>query len=255
MAIPLIGAGLAVDVQVFSPGLLPGLQLWLDANDSATLFQDSAGSTPALSDGDPIGRWADKSGNARHATQSDGTKKLALRTALQNGLNVSQFDGVNDYLDFTPFAIQYGHAWIAYSTPDLGGDKALLARSVGPGLYSSLNGFYSSAGTFYGNKRPSIYYYMAGASQDQSVQVNETVILAKAVRFSWLSNSMSVRVNEGTPASSSLAASPLGNWLTVGGNPHFFHGEICEIAITTTAPTQENIDNMNTYLMNKWGIL
>jgi hypothetical protein len=57
----------------FSPKSISGLALWLDASDATTLFQDAAATTPATATNDPVGAWLDKSGNARHATQSTAT--------------------------------------------------------------------------------------------------------------------------------------------------------------------------------------
>ena len=82
---------------LFSPSQISGLQLWLDASDSTTLLQSSGGS-PAISDGDPVGYWGDKSGNGRHATQTDGASKPALKTAIKNGKNTVRTDGANDCL-------------------------------------------------------------------------------------------------------------------------------------------------------------
>lgn len=76
----------------FSPAL------WLDANDPATLFQNSTLTTPATADGDPVGGWKDKSGNARHLTQATSSKRPTLKTNIQNGLPVVRGDGVDDFL-------------------------------------------------------------------------------------------------------------------------------------------------------------
>ena len=62
MSVPLLGAGLAVDVLPFTPASISGLQLWLDASDSGTLFQNSNGTTAAAADGDPVGYWVIKAG-------------------------------------------------------------------------------------------------------------------------------------------------------------------------------------------------
>lgn len=97
MSLPLLGAGMATDG--FSPLSISGLQFWVDAADSTTLYTDSALTTLAVSDGDVVGGWKDKSGNSRNALQTDGTKKPLLKTAIQNGRNVVRTDGVNDVLD------------------------------------------------------------------------------------------------------------------------------------------------------------
>ena len=99
MSVPLLGAGLAVDVLPFTPASISGLQLWLDASDASTLFQNSNGTTAATAAGDPVGYWGDRSGNGRNVTQSDGTMKPALTsTYSQNGIKGILGDGSNDYL-------------------------------------------------------------------------------------------------------------------------------------------------------------
>lgn len=58
------------------PLTIAGLFAWWDTSDLSTLFQDSAGATPVTATSDPVGRLADKSGNARHLIQSGvGTLK------------------------------------------------------------------------------------------------------------------------------------------------------------------------------------
>lgn len=117
MSLPLLGVGLSSPVTAFTPISIAGLQLWLDASDSTTLFSDSAGSTPATADGDPVGRWADKSANGRHATQSDGTKKPTLKLALENGRNAIQFDVSNDTISGTAGANYPRHTFTVMRFP------------------------------------------------------------------------------------------------------------------------------------------
>lgn len=69
--------------------------LWLDPSDSATVFQDSAGTIPAAI-GDPVGLILDKSGNSRHAMQTTTTKRPILMQ--ESGRTFLYFDGVDDCL-------------------------------------------------------------------------------------------------------------------------------------------------------------
>ncbi len=82
----------------FSPRSIPGLALWLDASDSATLFQNSDGTTPATASSDPVGYWGDKSGNGRHLTQatanlrglvftSSGRTRVDIPATLNSGFS------------------------------------------------------------------------------------------------------------------------------------------------------------------------
>ena len=60
-------------LSVFDPASLfaDGKQgMWLDPSDPSTLFQDAAGTIPVTTDGDPVGKVLDKSGNNNHATQT-----------------------------------------------------------------------------------------------------------------------------------------------------------------------------------------
>ena len=50
---------------ITSPAQVPGLQMWLDANDTSTLFQDSNATIPA-SNGSAVILWRDKSINSNH---------------------------------------------------------------------------------------------------------------------------------------------------------------------------------------------
>lgn len=76
----------------WTPAAAPGLKLWLDAADISTLAQNSDGSTPVTADNDPIGYWADKSGNGNHATQATTSAKPTYKTNIQNGQPVARFD-------------------------------------------------------------------------------------------------------------------------------------------------------------------
>lgn len=78
----------------FTPLALPGLALWLDASDAATLFIDDGLLNPVSNNLDPVGGWADKSGNGRHFTQATiGNKPLYRTNRSPNGLPAVNFNG------------------------------------------------------------------------------------------------------------------------------------------------------------------
>jgi len=95
---PILGArgGLAASAYgLFRPaGLQPvsGSAVWYDANDASTFTYSSS---------NIISQWSDKSGNARHATQTTVASQPTRETNIINGLPVVRFDGSNDFLDFT----------------------------------------------------------------------------------------------------------------------------------------------------------
>lgn len=54
--------------------------LWLDASDTTTMFTTHNGSTPSGAT-DVVGRWEDKSGNARHAVQTTDANRPVRGTS------------------------------------------------------------------------------------------------------------------------------------------------------------------------------
>lgn len=69
---------------------------WFDPSDKTTLWQDSAGTVPVTTDGQPVGRIRDLSGNGCHAIQTVSAARPVWRTA--GGLSWIEFDGVDDCL-------------------------------------------------------------------------------------------------------------------------------------------------------------
>lgn len=80
----------------FTPTSITGLQLWLDADDSTTLFDSTSGGAPVEANGS-VARWEDKSGNGTHVIQSTVNSRPILKTLQKNGKSGIYFDG-NDFL-------------------------------------------------------------------------------------------------------------------------------------------------------------
>jgi hypothetical protein len=70
---------------------------WYDPSDLSTLFQDSAGTTPVTTAGQPVGMMLDKSGRANHATQATA----AARPTYQTSPDRATLDKVDDRLSVT----------------------------------------------------------------------------------------------------------------------------------------------------------
>ena len=79
--------------RAFSPTEISGLALWLDASDGATLFQNSDGTVPATASSDPVGYWADKSGNGRHAVQATAGNRPTVGSSSTAGKNAVRNNG------------------------------------------------------------------------------------------------------------------------------------------------------------------
>lgn len=79
----------------FTPLSISGLRIWLKAD--AGTYQ-TAGGSPAVSDGDPVGQWQDQSGNGYHVTQATAGFRPTLKLAIRGSLPVIRFDGIDDSL-------------------------------------------------------------------------------------------------------------------------------------------------------------
>jgi hypothetical protein len=86
----------AAAAAAFAPTDVANLGLWLKAD--GTLWQDSARTTPATADGDPLGAADDYSGGAFHALQATGASRPTLKLNIRNGLPAMRLDGVDDEL-------------------------------------------------------------------------------------------------------------------------------------------------------------
>jgi hypothetical protein len=83
---------------------------WYDASDLSTLWQDAAGTTPVTTDGDPVGRIDDKSGNGNHLTQTTSSARPVFRES--GGLRYLYFGGSQWlYRDVGPYSS--GSFWLA----------------------------------------------------------------------------------------------------------------------------------------------
>jgi len=70
---------------------------WYGPSDLSTLFQDSAGTTPVTTAGQPVGLMLDNSGNDNHATQATE----AARPIYQTAPDRVTIDGVDDRMTVT----------------------------------------------------------------------------------------------------------------------------------------------------------
>lgn len=79
-----------------APLPLSGLACWYDPSDTASLFQDPAGTIPVTVDGTPVALVRDKSGNGHDMVQSSAAARPIYRaTGVQRWL---EFDGVDDVM-------------------------------------------------------------------------------------------------------------------------------------------------------------
>jgi hypothetical protein len=116
-----IGLGISLPLQQLSLGvsvawsplsLGAALQGWYDAGDPATLWADTAGTTPA---GDIVGvaRWDDKSGLARHLTQAGATARPTRDASFTP--SVLSTDGGDKIASSAFTAVSQPYSWVVVS--------------------------------------------------------------------------------------------------------------------------------------------
>jgi hypothetical protein len=236
----------------FSPRSIPGLALWLDASDASTLFQDAAATTPATATSDPVGAWLDKSGNARHATQSTAGNRPVIHSATQNNRKILSFDGSNDAL--------LGTGAQALKT----GMTVIGAYFSGAVNYSSLFAVGDSAagkrwisGSSLG--KIGIDYYTNSASVSASAS-NRTGITSFTLNPS--ANSLGIRM-DGAQVLSQASLSPAlaaytSDTFAVGTTPlaneQFFTGRVFELAVYNRVLSAAECRRVEQALGTKWGI-
>ena len=240
-----IGLGLAefkLGVASFSPVQISGMELWLDASDSSTLLQASGGSSSAA-DGDPVGEWKDKSGKARHLSQSDGTRKPALKTAIKNGRNAVRFDGTNDYLRTSAnYTINNPFTVFVVAIRRSGGDASY------PYLWD--NRFSNIAGMVWQLGGP--FAMGAGAWLTGASVANDSAVLLCGI----YNGSSSTLIQNGTSYTGDVGTSTF-SLITLGDNGALHRpmsGDVCEMAFYNGVVSANDRTKMINYLNEKWSI-
>jgi hypothetical protein len=249
-------AGAVSEMALWTPADIT-TALWLDAADSSTLFDAvSGGSTPAA-DG-AVARWEDKSGNARHATQSSSGSRPQRKTSLFNSLDSIRFDGSDDILlmDFGGSTSQPVYVFAATrkngNPADVNG-RVFHSSSSNSGesnVFLPLAALGASSGPIAGN-----YVWNFGSNVNSSAAFGST----HAIYATLASGSGSVIFRNGT---SSTTANPgtnaLQRYCSIGGRHHDglrnYNGDISEIIIVSAATATEDRQIIEGYLAHKWGL-
>ena len=272
----MIGTGIGLGVSgfnlariPFSPSSISGLQLWLDASDPATLYQSSGGSL-ASADGDPVGYWGDKSGNGRHAVQTDGTKKPALKLAIQNGKNVARWDGTNDFLSVTGSSSTMKFLHSADSTvfavfSSSVNNKCLLSTDnnsttvVGYGIYLSTTGGNIEHVITKGSAPIVIYHSpnIGSITAKCLLTVVSKPSNATAANRSLIAKNSGTQLAANTYTGTPVTSNSYGDF-TIGArsfsNDQNLNGDICEIVIFNSALDSNDKSRIENYLNAKWSI-
>jgi len=230
------------------------LVLWLDAQDSSTLFSDVAGTTAATNNG-RVARWNDKSGYSSHATNSTLSQQPVLQGSKFGGLSSLYFDVAGYGGDDLRFVKVVTHAqtqdvWVVADTTGMGTSyRAVMTRywvdSAGNRGWTP----YFGVNTDY---TPAVYRGAIEAKWAATVQ--------RAALFNWRvygASASAVRMDGGSDvADVSSTSGDLTYFLAVGlpnGNaqqPAAWYGSV----IIANNVSEDNRKRMEGYLAQRWGI-
>lgn len=234
--------------------------LWLDASDASTLYDATSGGSLVAADG-AIARFEDKSGNARHFTQSSSTLRTIRKTAIQNGLGVVRLDGTNDYMD--------SGAISAFATDQIADFVIVIWRNTTAANQHVFRSAYTSgastnSNTLHGVFRTSALAAAAHARTSTGSLVASTVTISSGTYLHssiWASDdTVTLRVDgAAATAGTGANASPSGHTNTrLGANSgtlgEYAAIDVCEWVRVLGGVSTDTRDRIEGYLAWKWGI-
>lgn len=237
----------------FTPLSLPGLTLWIDASDPSRLFQDSALTTPAAADADPVGGYMDKSLKGRNLAAA-GTARPLLKSAVQNGKNVLRFDGVNDLLSFTPTSLT---AWTVFIVVDINSKTSFGGVMQWSKPSNAVAGFMLvSDETGTANYTPEQVVISAAGAESAPKKRSAAYALPKTPELSVWTSTPTLTTNGAAQTIADGAtgwtnANAAGN---IGAGYAFLGMDLAELLVYDSVLSAASIAAVTTYLNAKWAL-
>jgi hypothetical protein len=209
-----------------------GLKLHLDASESSTITKDSS---------NLVSQWNDFSSQGNNISQATSSKQPLFVENVQNGRPVIRFDGSNDMLQRTtyvngaltqPNTVFYvgkigGNEDFTFASGTLGSENSVLTTGSNLTMY---------AGTIYG--------------------ADNAVTTLQQYTFLYNTTSSTMRVN-GTQTDTGSVGTHTMQGFTVGANytdAQWSAIDVCEILVYNGTLSDTNRDEIESYLMEKWGL-
>ncbi|MGZ3691650.1 MAG: hypothetical protein ACXVAX_09110 [Pseudobdellovibrio sp.] len=237
------------------------LLMWLDSTDATTVYQDTAGLTPA-GNGNTVGLWKDKSGYGADSSQATAANRPTYNT------------GVNTYINFsTNWSSTFNYMNSLLSMSGASGFNGAVGSmfamvnptSTGGNSYISIMGFRQTGGDFTGFSTPaatsygmdwytnSIYLWNTGA----------TITTGSNTIVGWTSTNgaQTVAVN-GTTYTNAGATTSIpsrATTLTIAndnccGNSRYFNGKIYELLVVKLNLTTALRQQIEGYIASKYSL-
>jgi len=245
---------------------IAGCQLWLDAADASTIFDATTGGSLVAADGG-VARWEDKSGNARHVTQSTAGNRPTRKTNQQNGRDTLLFDGSNDslvggdYLDGNTGSVT---AFCVLKRNGVNATHEIIGKGTDSGGWlfrfeggNKLNLSAWSDNTFANSTSVSSTNQFTATSYALAFFTFNAGSLGQAAfrrnGSSFAANSSQTGTGAVTPPNTSDNFQ-IGTQFYQGVDYFLFNGYIAEIIIYNSALSDADRSAVESYLISKWGI-
>lgn len=235
-----------------SPAAISGLQLWIDASDSSTLYDATTGGSLVAADG-TVARWEDKSGNARHFTQATSNVRPVRKTNVKNSLDAIAF--TNDWLG-SVFTYTVGSFFLVWNHP------TTVAGDAQPAIFGSR----SSSSDKVANGTLPLTMTMASATV-VAMDPSPSGVTARLNGASATGNffsygfGLSVRTspNRWNYTSATFTAVTGQKSFVLGADSYssvrfMQDGHIGEVIAYSGALTSTQVLAVEAYLVNKWGL-
>jgi hypothetical protein len=229
--------GISSGGPAFSPTDISGLKLWLKAD------------TLVLNDNDPVGTWADQSGNANNVTQATAANKPLYKTAIINGKPVVRFDGINDSLaNATPSLTIASSVFVVGALGVAAGSQtayapfAITGAGTGSRLCCRLTG--TNWGTYVGSDLSSGEDLVNGA-------FNILVITTSSTPVTFLYRNGTQKATTGSQSVGSGNNTEIGSEVA---NSRWINGDITEVVMYDTILSGTNRDSVTNYLNGRYAI-
>jgi hypothetical protein len=210
-----------------------------------TLWQDSGRTTPATSDGDPVGAWDDASGNAGHAVQATAGARPTIQTAELNSKAVVRLDGTDDNLEAPISADASKTIWVVVKqTATIASNAALLGQDGG----FNTQFYVAASGTAWAYYDQTGIGTMAGPSTSWGrvcLRYTDASTLDIYINGSLADNG---DPQDNYATGTALRLGDRGD----GGSP--FNGDIAEVIVASAAATAQQLLDIDAYLVAKYGL-
>jgi len=230
---------------------------WTPADIDTALWLDAADASTITTVGGAVSQWSDKSGNNRHATQSDATRRPSFTSSALNGYSALTFDGTNDGLTCgDAFYLANFLIFSVTKTNNTSADQNVVSKWKGSGNQRELIFRFKS------NNKMGIFISFDGLAAGSTLDTIGTAGTGWSISGTVRNGTaLTVSLN-GTQNSSTLASTSLFNStaeLAIGFNfdgSNVFeplNGQIAAIVIATN-PSLTDLQKLEGWAAHKYGL-